>query len=88
MKKTLFKVHVDTYLIIEGPDTADGYDICWATRQVIKDHLANVENKDIYFEELESIKDLPEPWTPECLPYSTELYDTEDETISQILGDK
>ena len=84
MKKSLFKVYIDTCLIIEAPDSASDYDIYFAAQRAIGDHLSE---SDIHIEELESVKDLPPPWTHDCLPYSTE-YDTEDKTIGQILGEE
>lgn len=81
---TLYKVYVDTCLIVEAPDSANDFDIYFAAQRAVGEHLSET---DIHIEELESVKDLPAPWTAECLPYSTE-YNTEDKTIGQILGDK
>lgn len=86
MKNILFKVHVDTCLVVEAPENATDDDIYWITRQAIKDHLADVEESDISFEEIESIKDLPKPWDKDCLPYGSGC--GEDRTIGQILGDE
>ena len=81
---TLYKVYVDTCLIVDAPDSASDFDIYFAAQRAIEEHLSE---SDIHIEELESIKDLPTPWTAECLPYSTE-YNAEDKTIGQILGEK
>lgn len=83
MKNTLFKVHVDTYLIVAAPDAVTEDEIYYATKQAIQDHLADVEFTDITFEKLESIKDLPKPWMAEYLPFNSEEL-----TIGEILNEK
>ncbi len=83
--KKLFKVHIDTYVIVESEEQDS--DIRWQACQAIRSHINDIrDTSDISYEELESLKELPSRWTHDCLPYSTT--NREDKTIGEILGNK
>lgn len=80
--KKLFKVTVETDLIILAED--DEKDVIDVTQQALHDHMSDIDDIEISYNELTSLKQLPDPWDGNCLPYAS-YKNTDERTIVEIL---
>lgn len=84
MKKKLYKVVVEYSTLILANNETEAVD---SADWIVKTQESDVGHDFINITEVKSVKDLPDGWDGNCIPWVSNPFDSNNETVSELLAD-